>query len=88
MSATTADQARARARSNSGSLERQRKWALWGSYAALSAFVIMFLTPPFYMIMTSLDDEGRTQHAGCCNYLDEFVRVEGRWLFAKHTVIV
>ncbi len=54
MSATTADQARARARSNSGSLERQRKWALWGSYAALSAFVIMFLTPPFYMIMTSL----------------------------------
>jgi hypothetical protein len=41
-----------------------------------------------YMIMTSLDDEGRTQHAGCCNYLDEFVRVEGRWLFAKHTVIV
>ena len=54
MSATTADQARARARSKSGSLERQRKWALWGSYAALSAFVIMFLTPPFYMIMTSL----------------------------------
>ena len=41
-----------------------------------------------YMIMTSLDDEGRTQHAGCCNYLDELVRVEGRWLFAKHTVIV
>jgi multiple sugar transport system permease protein len=54
MSATTADQARARARSKSGSLERQRKWALWGSYGALSAFVIMFLTPPFYMIMTSL----------------------------------
>jgi uncharacterized protein (TIGR02246 family) len=41
-----------------------------------------------YMLMTSLDDEGRTQHAGCCNYLDEYVKLDGRWLFAKHTVVV
>jgi multiple sugar transport system permease protein len=33
---------------------RQRRWALWGSYAALSLFVIMFLVPPFYMLVTSL----------------------------------
>ena len=38
----------------SGSLARQRRWALRGSYAALSLFVVMFLVPPFYMIMTSL----------------------------------
>jgi multiple sugar transport system permease protein len=37
-----------------GSLERQRKWALRGSFAALSIFVVVFLTPPVYMIMTSL----------------------------------
>jgi len=37
-----------------GSLERQNRWALRGSYAALSVFVVMFLIPPFYMIMTSL----------------------------------
>ncbi|GAC1340717.1 MAG: ABC transporter permease subunit [Acetobacteraceae bacterium] len=36
------------------SLHRERKWALWGSYAALLVFVILFLVPPFYMIMTSL----------------------------------
>jgi len=54
MSATTADQARLRAARRSGSLERQRRWALWGSYSALTLFVIGFLTPPFYMIMTSL----------------------------------
>src|SRR3984957_1820717 len=36
------------------SLHRQRQWALWGSYAALAVFVIMFLTPPFYTLMTSL----------------------------------
>jgi hypothetical protein len=41
-----------------------------------------------YMLMTDLDGEGRTRHAGCCNYLDEFVKQNGRWLFAKHTVVV
>jgi multiple sugar transport system permease protein len=35
------------------SLARQRRWALWGSYAALTVFVLMFLVPPFYMLMTS-----------------------------------
>ena len=37
-----------------GSLERQNRWALRGSFAALSFFVVIFLVPPFYMIMTSL----------------------------------
>jgi multiple sugar transport system permease protein len=36
------------------SLHRQRLWALYGSYAALAVFVVMFLVPPFYTIMTSL----------------------------------
>ena len=36
------------------SLPGQRRWALWGSYGALAVFVVMFLTPPFYMVMTSL----------------------------------
>ena len=41
-------------KAGAGSLERQRRWALRGSYAALSVFVVIFLVPPFYMIMTSL----------------------------------
>ncbi|HTN12331.1 MAG TPA: carbohydrate ABC transporter permease, partial [Acetobacteraceae bacterium] len=36
------------------SLHKQRLWALYGSYTALVIFVIMFLVPPFYMIVTSL----------------------------------
>ncbi len=36
------------------SLHRQRQWALWGSYAALAVFVVMFLMPPFYTLVTSL----------------------------------
>jgi multiple sugar transport system permease protein len=52
MSATTADGAASGARRNS--LHRQRMWALWGSYIALGVFVVMFLVPPFYTLMTSL----------------------------------
>jgi multiple sugar transport system permease protein len=37
-----------------GSLHNQRLWALYGSYAALLVFVVMFLVPPFYTIITSL----------------------------------
>jgi multiple sugar transport system permease protein len=38
----------------SNSLRRQRRWALIVSYAALALFVVMFLVPPFYMLVTSL----------------------------------
>jgi multiple sugar transport system permease protein len=53
MSATTAD-AVPPVRRSGKSLHKQRLWALYGSYTALVIFVIMFLVPPFYMIVTSL----------------------------------
>ena len=40
------------------SLSRQRRWALWGSYAALAVFVVMFLVPPFHMLVTSFKTSG------------------------------
>ncbi len=45
-------------RRRGGSLAAQRRWALWGSYAALVVFVIMFLVPPFYTVMTSFKSSG------------------------------
>ena len=53
MSATTAD-ARTHAKTRKTSLHNQRLWALWGSYAALAVFVVIFLVPPFYTVITSL----------------------------------
>lgn len=52
MSASLAPQA-AYAPAPRRSLRDQRRWALWGSYAALSCFAVMFLVPPFYMLLTS-----------------------------------
>ncbi len=55
MSTTTADaKALAHAHRHRTSLHKQRLWALWGSYIALGFFVIIFLVPPFYTLMTSL----------------------------------
>ena len=42
------------ARPRQKSVANQRRWALWTSYAALTVFVVIFLVPPFYMIITSL----------------------------------
>jgi multiple sugar transport system permease protein len=56
MSATTLNDAAARtaSRNRKTSLHRQRLWALWGSYIALGVFVVIFMVPPFYTLMTSL----------------------------------
>ena len=54
MSVTTIGTATVRPRRRTSSLHRQRLWALWGSYIALSFFVVIFLVPPFYTLMTSL----------------------------------
>ena len=55
MSSTTlAPPLRAVARRGGRSLRSERRWALYSSYAALLLFVVMFLVPPFYMLVTSL----------------------------------
>ena len=81
MSATTANAVPpAPVRRSGKSLHRQRLWALYGSYAALVVFVIMFLVPPFYMIMTSIKSSSEisaqnsnpwlVQHPTLQNYYD------------------
>ncbi len=42
------------AKANYGSMSHDRKWALRWSYFFLVLFVIFFLTPPIYMLITSL----------------------------------
>ena len=58
MSTTTLSPTISTGRRRRSSIHRQRQWALWGSYAALLVFVVGFLVPPFYMIMTSLKSSG------------------------------
>ncbi len=53
MSATLIQPARPIARRPINSLAKNRRWAMWASYAALSVFVVFFLIPPFHMLVTS-----------------------------------
>ena len=44
------------------SLSRNRRWALFASYAFLIMFAIFFLVPPYYMIITSLKSDAEVAH--------------------------
>ncbi len=44
------------------SLSRNRRWALIVSYVCLILFAIFFLTPPYYMIVTSLKSDAEVAH--------------------------
>lgn len=34
-------------------VNRDRRWALWGAYGFLGVFAVLFLFPPYYMLVTS-----------------------------------
>src|SRR5439155_6665273 len=52
--ATITDHKGAPSRPRYGSMSRDRRWALRWSYFFLVIFAIFFLTPPVYMLITSL----------------------------------
>ena len=62
MSTSTLGAAAPRRRSLGGSLKRNRRWALILSYVFLIAFVVFFLAPPYYMIVTSLKTNVEVAH--------------------------
>src|SRR5471032_3680315 len=46
-----------------GSMSRDRRWAMRWSYFFLVLFAIFFLTPPLYMMLTSLKTSGEISAA-------------------------
>jgi|HubBroStandDraft_1064217.scaffolds.fasta_scaffold32473_2 multiple sugar transport system permease protein len=71
--------AASRARPRQGSLHRQNQWALWGSYAALAVFVVMFLMPPFYTLMTSLKSSAEISSESGSPWLVHHPTLENFW---------
>jgi multiple sugar transport system permease protein len=54
MSATAANRDVPGIYHKAGSLRAERRWALWTAYISLVVAAIIFLAPPFYMLITSL----------------------------------
>ncbi len=77
--------------------ERRRMWALWGSYAALAVFVIVFLVPPYYMVATALKTDADiaaqignpwlVQHPTLKNFIDLFEMPNFRGYFLNSVLI-
>jgi multiple sugar transport system permease protein len=63
MSAVTIDKGGPRRKVKYGSMSRDRTWALRWSYFFLVLFAIFSLTPPFYMLITSLKSSGEISAA-------------------------
>ncbi|MBR0652946.1 carbohydrate ABC transporter permease [Roseomonas terrae] len=53
MSATTASRDVPGIYHKAGSLRSERRWAMWWAYVSLIVAAIIFLAPPFYMLLTS-----------------------------------
>ena len=62
MTAVTVNSAPARPLAGRASLKRGRRWALYTSYFFLVLFAIFFLTPPYYMVITSLKSDAEVAH--------------------------
>jgi multiple sugar transport system permease protein len=62
MTAVTIAAPKPRAIKSKSSLKRNRRWALITSYVFLVLFAIFFLTPPYYMIVTSLKSDAEVAH--------------------------
>jgi multiple sugar transport system permease protein len=58
MTAVTADELRGARPARRGSIQKSRRQALFWSYVFLVIFAIFFLTPPIYMLVTSLKSSG------------------------------
>lgn len=54
MSATAANRNVPGIYHKAGSLRAERRWAMWTAYASLIFAAVIFLAPPFYMLLTSL----------------------------------
>src|SRR5215471_16907385 len=63
MTAITTSAVTAPARRRRASISRDRRWALRWSYFFLVVFAIFFLTPPIYMLITSLKTSGEISAA-------------------------
>jgi multiple sugar transport system permease protein len=61
------------------SLHKQRLWALWGSYIALGFFVVIFLVPPFYTLMTSLKSSSEISAQSGSPWLVHHPTLENFW---------
>ncbi len=80
------------------SMRRNRRWALWASYFFLFLFIVFFLFPPYYMIITSFKTDAEItsletipliiQEEVTFEHYEKLFRETRFLIFLKNTAIV
>jgi multiple sugar transport system permease protein len=88
MSATSANRDLPNIYHKAGSLRAERRWALWSAYASLSVAALIFLAPPFYMLVTSLKTSGEIANMSGNPWIVRDPTLENYWAILENPLFL
>jgi multiple sugar transport system permease protein len=88
MSATSANRDLPNIYHKAGSLRAERRWALWSAYASLSVAALIFLAPPFYMLITSFKTSGEIANMSGNPWIVREPTLENYWAILENPLFL
>ena len=88
MSATSANRDLPNIYHKAGSLRAERRWALWSAYASLSVAALIFLAPPFYMLVTSFKTSGEIANMSGNPWIVRDPTLENYWAILENPLFL
>jgi multiple sugar transport system permease protein len=88
MSATSANRDLPNIYHKAGSLRAERRWALWSAYASLSVAALIFLAPPFYMLITSFKTSGEIANMSGNPWIVRDPTLENYWAIVENPLFL
>lgn len=88
MSATSANRDLPNIYHKAGSLRAERRWALWSAYASLSVAALIFLAPPFYMLITSFKTSGEIANMSGNPWIVRDPTLENYWAILENPLFL
>jgi len=88
MSATSANRDLPNIYHKAGSLRAERRWALWSAYASLSMAALIFLAPPFYMLITSFKTSGEIANMSGNPWIVRDPTLENYWAILENPLFL
>ena len=74
--------------SKAGSLSRERRWALWTAYISLGIAAVIFLAPPFYMLITSFKTSGEIANMSVNPWIVRDPTLENYWAILENPLFL
>ena len=88
MSTTSANRDLPNIYHKAGSLRAERRWALWSAYASLSVAALIFLAPPFYMLVTSFKTSGEIANMSGNPWIVRDPTLENYWAILENPLFL